>query len=240
MSKITLLLTIISISLCTNLSALAAPTERGFQIPLSSVTAESIDDLVNNWKVNVIRVQVGNNNSMDGTTGAAYDSMMEEQFTLLDQKLPLLQARGLKMIFCLYSPPGGFETRQAPSHYLMFSQPELQNDFIKIWQTIANRYGASSIISAFDLVNEPAQRKGTLASGARPWHRLAIDTVSAIRAILPTKPIIVRSIYGDPGKLSLLTVLNDPNISYSYNSYIKLRDLAALHSRLIAQVMPPY
>jgi hypothetical protein len=197
----------------------AAPTERGFQLPLSAITAESVEELATTWKVNVLRAQVGNNTSMDGTTGAAYDSMMAEQFALLDAKLPLLAAKGLKIILCLYSPPGGFETRQAPSHYLMFSQPSLQDDFIKIWQTIATRYGSNPAVAAFDLANEPAQRKGMLAAGAKNWQTLATDTIAAIRAIQPTMPIIVRSLYGDPAKLTQLNISSDPNISYSYNSY---------------------
>ena len=198
----------------------AAPSQRGFQLPLTALTSDSIDDLVDNWKVNVIRVQVGDNANMDGKVGADYTTMMEQQFTLLDQKLPLLEARGLKMIFCLYSPPGGFETRSAPSHYLMFSQPSLQDDFINIWRTIATRYGTSNTIIAFDLSNEPAQRKGMLAAGARPWGKLANDTIAAIRQIQPTTPIIVRSVYGDPSRLNNLVASNDPNVMYSYNAYI--------------------
>jgi hypothetical protein len=219
-SKLKLGLAALSIALLLSpLKSQAAPTERGFQLPLSAITAESVEELASTWKVNVLRAQIGNNTSMDGTTGAAYDSMMEEQFALLDAKLPLLQSKGLKIILCLYSPPGGFETRQAPSHYLMFSQPSLQEDFVKIWQTIATRYGSSPTVAAFDLANEPAQRKGMLAAGARNWQTLATDTIAAIRAIQPTMPIIVRSLYGDPAKLTQLNISSDPNISYSYNSY---------------------
>jgi len=63
--------------------AAAIPVERGFQIPLDSISNENLSDIKNTWKANVICVHIGNNSAMDGTTGAAYDSMMEERFALL-------------------------------------------------------------------------------------------------------------------------------------------------------------
>lgn len=204
---------------CYTQPAAAAPTMRGFQIPLESMTAETLDDLVNNWGVNVLRAQVGDNTNMDGTTGAAYDAMMEQRFLLVEEKLPLLQARGLKMIFCLSSPPGGFQTREAPSHYLMYSQPELQNEFIEKWKQIVARFGSNPAILAFDLENEPAMRSSLLAAGARSWNQLLLDTIAAIRVTHPTLPLIVKSLYGDPSKLSQLPAINDANVTYSYNAY---------------------
>lgn len=199
-------------------SASAAPTERGFQIPVDQITTEHLDDLINNWKVNIIRVQIGSDSGMDGVTGAAYDSLMSDHFNLLDSKLPLLQSRGLKMIFCLYSPPGGFESRESPSHYTMFSRADLQADFVKIWQTIATRYGSNETISAFDLVNEPAARKTLMGADVKNWGQLALQTIAAIRAIT-AKPIIVKSLYGDPSKLTNLPAFPYANVSYSYNAY---------------------
>ena len=196
----------------------AAPTERGFQIPVDQITTQHLDDLINNWHINIIRVQIGSDTGMDGVTGAAYESLMNDHFNLLDTKLPLLQARGLKMIFCLYSPPGGFESRVAPSHYTMFSRSDLQADFVRMWQTIATRYGSNETISAFDLVNEPAARKSLLGAGVKSWGQLALTTVGAIRSIT-SKPIIIKSLYGDPSKLVNLPAIPYANISYSYNAY---------------------
>lgn len=200
-------------------SAHAAPTMRGFQVPLSSISNELISTLKTEWKVNLIRVQIGNNAEMDGKEGAAYDAMMEEQFTILDQKLPILSANGMKMVFVFYSPPGGFETRTAPSHYKMFSNPALQTDFINKWREIMNRYGSSSAIYSFDLVNEPALRKAMQGAGTKNWNDLLLETITAIRAIQPTVKLEVKPLYGDPSKLGSLPLISDANVSYSYNSY---------------------
>jgi hypothetical protein len=208
-----------SIQLVTLNDSSAAPTQRGFQIPLESITESTLDDLRNNWNANILRVQIGNNVEMDGKTGAAYDSMMEERFSLLDQKLPLIAAKNLKIIFCLYSPPGGFLTRESPSHHRMYAEPSLQDDYIAKWRQIITRYGTNSTIAAFDIDNEPAMRKELLASGARTWNTLVLDVIKAIREINPSVQLIVKSLYGDPSKLTSLPAINDANLTYAYNAY---------------------
>jgi hypothetical protein len=200
--------------------ASATPTERGFQTQLGALTAENLDELKNNWNINVIRIPIGDDLKMDGLEGADYDAMMANLYTTLDARLPLLAERGIKLVFCLYSPPGGFYTREAPSHYAIFSRADLQAHFIRTWQAIATRYGSNPTVAAFDLANEPALRKSLLSSGVKDWSGLVVDTVAAIRAIAPTKPIIIRTIYGDPTKLSRLPIIDDANIQYSYNSYL--------------------
>ncbi len=200
--------------------ASATPIERGFQTQLGALTAENLDELKNNWNINVIRIPIGDDLKMDGLEGADYDAMMENLYTTLDARLPLLADRGIKLVLCLYSPPGGFYTREAPSHYAIFSRADLQAHFIRTWQAIATRYGSNPTVAAFDLVNEPASRKSLLSSDVKDWSGLVVDTVAAIRAIAPTKRIIIRTLYGDPTKLSRLPIIDDANIHYSYNSYL--------------------
>jgi hypothetical protein len=192
---------------------------RGFQIPIESITEENMARLVNTWKAKIVRIQIGNNSIMDGRTGAAYIEMMNEAFGRFDAKLPLLRASGLGVVFALYSPPGGFQTRQAPSHYSMFSDPSLQSDFVAIWEQILNRYGNEKSIIAFDLLNEPALRTSLLCANCDNWPALLKRTVAAIRAKSTSTKIMVKSLYGDPTKLTALPLLNDPNIIYSYHAY---------------------
>lgn len=200
----------------------AAPTYRGFQLPLQQITGEVLDELKNNWHVNYLRVQIGNNEEMDGTVGAAYDQMMEEQFTLLDQKLPLIAARGLKVTFVLYSPPGGFEIRAAPAHHKMFSDRALQVDFVNTWRQIMTRYGSNSAIRSFVLANEPAMRKDLQGAGAKDWNGLLLETISAIRETHPTVELEVPALYGSTAQLPSLPPIADPHVSYYFNSYFFL------------------
>lgn len=201
------------------LPALATPTSRGFQLPLSVISEEVLTELRDEWNVNLLRIQVGDNELMDGTTGEAYDTMMESQFTLLDEKLPLIEAAGLQMIFILYSPPGGFETREAPSHYAMFSDRSLQLDFIDKWEEVVVRYGSNSVIVGFDIVNEPALREELFRGDAVDWNTLLLETIAAIRVLNSDIPLIAKGLYGSPYALQELPVIDDSNIEYAYNAY---------------------
>ena len=87
--KVLLSLFVAVVSLFATSFSYAAPTQRGFQIPLNGISEPVLDDLIANWRINVVRVQVGDNANMDGLTDAAYDAMMESQFQLLDSVLPL-------------------------------------------------------------------------------------------------------------------------------------------------------
>lgn len=217
--KVFLCLCVAVAGFCSTSFSYAAPTQRGFQIPLTGITGPVLDDLIANWRINVVRVQIGDDANMDGLTGAGYDAMMESQFQLLDSVLPLFAARGLKMVFILYSPPGGFETRGSPSHYKMFSDSTLQNDFIAKWQQIMTRYGSNPVIAGFDLVNEPAMRKSLIGAGAKNWNGLLLSTIAAIRATHPTVTLFVKPLYGDPSQLTNLPAINDAHVVYAYNGY---------------------
>jgi hypothetical protein len=196
------------------------PVERGFQIPLDSISAETLAEIKNTWKANVIRVHIGNNSEMDGKVGAAYDAMMEGRFALLETKLPLLQASNLKMIFSLTSPPGGFETRVPIPHSLMYSNRALQDEFIAKWRQIVARFGAHPSIAAFDLSSEPAMNKKARNPAARTWNELLLETIAAIRETHPTTMLMVQGLSGAPSGLAALPPINDSNIIYSYNSYL--------------------
>ncbi|NBW40559.1 hypothetical protein EBR25_06065 [bacterium] len=200
-------------------SSHATPSLRGFQIPVSVISEEVLTELRDEWNVNFLRIQVGNNDEMDGTTGEAYNAMMETQFALLDQKLPLIQAAGLQIVFILYSPPGGFETRESPSHYAMFSDRTLQNDFIDKWEEIIVRYGEHPAILGFDIVNEPALRDELFGGDAVDWNTLLLETIAAIRVLDSEVPLVVKGLYGSPYSLKDLPAIDDENIEFAYNAY---------------------
>jgi len=208
----------ISLCLCLSSSAFAGPSYRGFQITLD-LSSDSAQQLSQAWGINIARIQIGNNSEMDGTTGAEYISMMQAVFDKFDLLLPILEANNIKVIFALYSPPGGFETRKTPAHYAMFSNAGLQQEYIQIWQEIINRYGSSPSIFAFDLLNEPALRNSQLCAQCKNWNGLLLDTVAAIRALNPSVPLMIKSVYGSPSKLDSLPAINDSNIIYSYHAY---------------------
>ncbi len=197
----------------------AEPVYRGFQIGTADLSDEEILSLGSEWKANVIRIQVGNDSLMDGRTGADYFQMISDSLDQVDLLLPKFDAQSIKVILTLYSPPGGFQTRKAPSHYAMFSELALQQDFINVWELLALRYKDNSTVLSYDLSNEPALRKSLFNRNALTWPELVKDTVTAIRAIDPVKQIIIKALYGNPTQLRFLPKIKDPNYCYSFHVY---------------------
>jgi hypothetical protein len=145
--------------------------------------------------------------------------MMERVFTLVDEKLPIFAQNNIKVVFSLYSPPGGFQTRIKIPHHAMFSQPELQQDFIRMWETIIDRYGNNPAIYAFDLSNEPAENKKAVCSTCKTWAQLVPDVVNAIRAKNTSVRLIVKAPYANAAKLGQMPIFDDPLIIYNYHAY---------------------
>jgi hypothetical protein len=197
----------------------AAPSTRGFQVSLHAISEDFLTELKEDWGVNSIRVQIGNNSEMDGKIGDAYNQMMEGQFLLLEEKLPLVEQAGLKLIFTMYSPPGGFLVRQGGSHYAMFSDVTLQDHFVQKWLEIIDRFGNHPAIEAFDLVNEPALSESRYIAGVPRWNELLLRTIDAIRAVAPDIKLVIKPMYGSPLSLPDLPPIDDLNIEYAYNAY---------------------
>ncbi len=198
---------------------IAEPTYRGFQIGITDFTDEEINSLNTDWHANVVRIQVGNNAEMDGTTGAAYFQMISDNLDEIDLLIPKFTANSIKVILTLYSPPGGFLARFAPSHYAMFSDLSLQDEFVTMWGILATRYKDNPTVIGYDLSNEPALRKSLKSKTSLPWPDLIKRTIAEIRTIDPIKQIIVKSLYGNPATLAALPKLNDPNFCYSFHVY---------------------
>lgn len=192
---------------------------RGFQVDYKFITEQEVASLANDWKVNIIRIQLGNDRLMDSVEGIEYLTMMANELVLLDNALALFSKYNLQVVINLYSPPGGFQSRTAPSHYRMFSRVDLQDAFFVIWDIIARKYANNPIIYGFDLVNEPARRPELLCAGCRDWPQLALETFNLVRAIVPNKKIFVKSLYGDPSELINLPLISDENIIYTYHAY---------------------
>jgi hypothetical protein len=205
-----------------NVSAVNVSAEvsyRGFQLNYRTLDEATVKELAEEWNINLVRFQVGNDAIMDGLEGSAYDQMLLTEFALVNNSLKLLEKYGIKVILSLYSPPGGYATRTLPAHHKIFSEPTLQAKFIQTWTTIVQTFGGNSAIYAFDLLNEPASRRSLLCTQCRKWGQLARETVAAIRSVSRKSTIMLKPLYGNPRQLSNLPVLRDKNVIYGYHLY---------------------
>ncbi len=203
--------------LISPLSVLAAPC-RG--VVFASFDQASYDKLVD-MKVNLVRYDVvfDDPGFADNSNSTTYAAWLDEELVFFDTVLAELKARNIYTVLGLHTPPGGFASRTGEVTHKIFTESWAQAALVTAWQKIANRYKGESFIYAYDLVNEPAQYKNTVSSPLKDWNGLAIDVIKAIRAIEPSKKLIMTSRFGDPKHFKTLQLMPFDNIDYTFHFY---------------------
>ncbi len=108
--------------------------------------------------------------------------------------------------------------RPAPCRWNKVST-DCQKRFVELWQEIARKYRGAKAIWGYDLANEPVE--GVVEEGLADWQELAERTAKAIRAIDPSRTIIVEPPdWGSPDGLKDFQPIDVPNIVYSVHMYI--------------------
>jgi aryl-phospho-beta-D-glucosidase BglC (GH1 family) len=127
----------------------------------------------------------------------------------------MLRELGLNIILDLHTSPDG---RDPKENWRMFNEKQFQDQFLSVWEMMANRYKNESIIMGYDLVNKPDDRD--VIPGLKNWHDLASATTQLIRAIDPQRSIIVEAPPGSgPTTLTNFEPIPFDNIIYSLHMY---------------------
>ena len=96
----------------------------------------------------------------------------------------------------------------------LLDTPEYCERFVKLWVRFEERYHSRGGEILFELMNE------VTSSDSSKWISLYKETVAAIRALNPTRLIMVGSAaWNSVGKLCELEVLDDPNVVYTFHFY---------------------
>lgn len=199
----------------------ALPRLRGAMVS-PNIDSAGLRVLGRDWKANLIRWQLirhgrpGQPSSLDD-----YDAWLEGELKKLDAALPLCRENGLYVVVDLHSPPGGKATVSGyvGSDDRLFTDPACQEEFVRLWERIAARYKEARPIWGYDLANEPVE--DFVEDGCDDWQALAERAARAIRAIDPTRAIIVEpASWGGPAGLSDLVPLSVSNVVYSVHMYI--------------------
>lgn len=128
----------------------------------------------------------------------------------LEQNLRWAEKYKLYLILNIHFAPGEC-TADKTSFWGNTSQ---QNQFIKIWKSLAQHYRYRSIIAGYDLLNEPAPPHDSL------WNELAWRTLEAIRGCGDQHVIFIENVFRDNTYQPFPEVIpNDPNIAYSFHTY---------------------
>lgn len=147
---------------------------------------------------------------------SSYTEWLEGALRHVDTMLPHCRLLGLRVVLDLHTPPGGHDPEK---HWRLFKYREHQLFFIECWRRIATRYRGDTTIWAFDLMNEPNE-DGHCADSARPWRELAHEAAATIRAVDPTRRLVLEAApNGDSRALAALKPLPLSNVVYSFHMY---------------------
>jgi len=195
----------------------ALPRLRGVMSP-TAYLPEDIRALGEEWKANLIRWQLTRAWGVPGTDRdlAEYDAWIERKCDELEEVLPACQARGIKVVVDLHSPPGG---RYRDNAVAMFYEAKYNEHFVKTWEPIASRFKGHPALWAYDLINEPVET-GLPPEGLDFWETQE-RAARAIRRIDPETAIIVAADEWDgPGGYAFMTPLDVPNVVYQVHMYV--------------------
>lgn len=183
------------------------------------VDAEDLRVLGGEWNANHVRWQFiwGGFPHGPGDTAEPdeYLDWIDGQMERLDSLLPVCRENGIMVVIDIHTPPGG---RDETKVCRVFHEKKFQDAFLEAWERIARRYRDEPNVWAYDLMNEPVE--GVVPAGVMNWHELATEAARRIRAIDPTRAIIVEPApWGSPESLDFFEPIDVENVVYSVHMY---------------------
>lgn len=171
--------------------------------------------LISSWGMDHVRLPVDCEIIEDEK--APY-KMKEGGLRHIDDCLKWCKAHNLALIIDLHRAPGySFENTVKDadqSKNQLWTNESLQERYINIWKSMATRYRDTKSNLIFELLNE--------VTGVDPsvWNSLAGKTVEAIHKIDPQRIIMIGGTqYNSVYALKDISVINDPNIVYTFHFY---------------------
>ena len=163
------------------------------------------------WGLDHVRLPIDCDVVFAGMDGAPGDRMRH-----VDDCVAWCERHGLRLILDLHKTYGYmFDSAVVPDPDAFFTDPTLQDAFLRLWQTLARRYGSLPGRVAFELLNEvtnPAQ--------AQTWNRIAARAMDAVRALAPDSWILVGGVYNNSvTSVPLLAPPRDGRVVYNFHCY---------------------
>lgn len=138
----------------------------------------------------------------------------EEGFVYINSCIDWCKENGLNLVLDIHKIAGYSYIDAHSDQNNVFTNPSLQDRFIKLWVEIAKRYAKENTV-AFELLNEVVETENS-----KPWNELIYKTVKAIREYAPQSIIIVGGIqWNSVDSVALLDEPYDENIVYNFHFY---------------------
>lgn len=175
----------------------------------SFIVEEDIKEIAS-WGLDHVRLPIDYNviQNEDG-------SFIESGFKHVDDAIKWSEKYGLNIILDIHKAKG--YVFDDANYCSFFQDEEEQQDFVALWKEMARRYGNKDNI-VFELLNEV-----TSEEFAKPWNKIAANTIPQIRKIAPTTRIIIGGIYNNSiYGLQFLDKPYDENIVFTFHCYSPL------------------
>ncbi len=152
-----------------------------------------------------------------------YETIMEENgtfketgFTYIDNCINWCRKYGLHMVLDLHKTKGYYmDLMMNTEAHAFFSDEELTDTYLTIWNTLSMRYGKYHEMLAFELLNEVVN-----PANAQLWNVLADRAVKVIRPNAPDTYIIIGGVaYNHAETVALLDAPADDKIVYNFHCY---------------------
>lgn len=142
-------------------------------------------------------------------------TLIKEGFDRVKKVVQWSKENNLDIILDLHKAYGyDFNDAGDEEKNTLFSNEKLQQRFIELWIKIVSEFSAYDNV-AFELLNEVVEREN-----ADAWNKLIKATVTEIRKVAPTAPIIYGGIQWNSVKtLKLLEIPEDKNIIFTFHFY---------------------
>ena len=194
------------------------PRLRGVMSGSGKIDEDDIRNLAENWGGNLIRFQINRNwhKADDNRDIAEYNHWVDSRLDQIEKIRPYCEKYGVCLAVDLHALPGGrYENRSMA----MFYEKPYAEEFVRVWQKIAQRLKGQKFIWAYDLVNEPVHAM-ELPDNMDDFRELQIKAAQAIRKINPDIPIIFEVFKWDsPEGFKYMKPVEIPNIIYQAHMY---------------------
>ncbi len=139
---------------------------------------------------------------------------IESGYARLEKTIALCRKNGLNMILDLHKTAGfSFDANEGEAGF--FDNAAYQERFCRLWERIAQRFGANADMLAFELLNEVTEKEY-----CSTWNRIAATCICRIRAIAPKVRILVGGYYHNSAvAVKDIDVPLDENIVYNFHCY---------------------
>jgi RimJ/RimL family protein N-acetyltransferase len=120
-------------------------------------------------------------------------SARSEAWDRIDAHIRFARANGIRLVLFLLGIEGAqFVPGTEPFDYRIWEEDKLQQHYLRLWRSIADRYSHEPQIAGFAIFGEPVT-----SGSAEQWSKLAARASQTIREVDKNHAIFVERVYGE-------------------------------------------